>query len=223
MNTITKPNTSWTRYLNKDLIAFLVSIALAVASVFLIGPWIDNVMLLNWQAITYNFAAAITTAATYYIAKTHYSKGAMNVLRKIFWVFLLAVATVGFALLSTTAMGGVASISALVYPLTGIFIVSVTFYMVTLSSETLGLLGMAGLSIILGSIIAGGVFYGYLGYGGAILATQFSLLLILSVGGVFAKWRMYMHGIRGVNNDGGFKGEDNTGDIYDGDDDTGDE
>ena len=217
--TIEKRN--WTRYFNKDLIAFLISVALAVASVFLIGPWIDSVMLLDWQAVGLIFTSSLTTFITYYIAKTHYSKGSMNVLKKIFWVSFFAVLTVGLALGSTMVMGGVASIVSLTYALTGIFIVSVIFYMVSLSSETLGLLGMAALSIFLGSLIAGGSFYGYLGHEATLWALQGALLIILAVGGVFAKWRMYLHGIRGVNNDGGFKSPDDYGDGNDGDGDTG--
>lgn len=207
----------WAKYLNKELFAFLVSAILAAASVFLIGPWIDEVMLLSTQAIAYNFLAAASALAMYFVAKTHYSRGMWNVLKKIFWVVVLASAVIGFSLLSTTAMGGAASIGALVYPLTGIFIVSVIFYMVSLSSETIGLIGMSFLSVILLGIIAGAAFYGHLQYAGVILAIKAALLIILSAGGVFAKLRMYLHGIRGVNNDGGF------GDSGDGDGDTGDE
>ena len=212
--TKTVQKTGISKYFNKELIPFLISIVLALASVYLIGPWIDKVMTLDTMQIVFNFAAAATTLITFYVAKTHYSKGSLNVFKKIFMVILFSALTIGFAILSAPTMND------LMYPLAGIFIVSVTFYMVSLSSETLGLLGMAGLTIILGALIIGGVVYKDFSYDTAMFWSKIAFLIILSVGGVFAKARMYMHGIRGVNNDGGFGGE---GDTNDGDGDTGEE
>ncbi len=204
----------WSKYVNKDLIAFLISALLAVAAVYLVSPWVRNVMTLGWVSILFNFAAVISTGVTYYIAKTHYNKGAWNVFWKVVMVTIGGSITVFFTIMSSTTMGG------LWYPLTGIFIISVIFYMIALSSETIGLLGMVAMAIVSGTLIVGGLVFGKIDSDGAIMWTKIMMVVIFAIGGVFAKWRMYLHGIRGVNNDGGFG---NRGDTHDGDGDTEDE
>ncbi len=212
MNTnVKQPKTGWRKYITMDLIPVFISLALAAASVYLIGPWIDYVVALETTKMIYIFLSAVFTGITFFVAKTHYSRGAMNVLKKIMYTIILGSATVGFAIMSST------TISGLVPALTGIFIVGVIFYMISLSSETITLLGMSAMAIVFGALIVGGLVYGNLEYASAIIFVKIALLIMLLAGGVWAKIRRYMHGVQGVNADGGF------GDAGDGDGDTGDE
>ncbi len=200
----------WRKYFNKDLVPFLITAALAGASVYLIGPWIDNIMLLETATMIYNFAAAIAAGITFFVAKTHYDRGGWNVFWKIIGVTGLATLTVGFILLASMH-------TSILYPLAGVFIVIVTFYMVSLSSVTMGLGGIIGAVIVFGAGIAYGLLHGIILQATAIILAKLLVLGILVLGGVAAKFKMYLHGIQGVSNNGGF------GDINDGNGDTGNE
>lgn len=217
----TKPTQGWRKYFNKDLIPIFLNIALAAASVLLIGPWIDYVLELETSSMIFNFAAAVTAGAAVFIAKTHYNKGTWNIIKKTLMVTSASALTIYFSFLSA------GTADALWYPFTGVFIVLVTFYMISLSTETLGLIGISAAGMLLGIGLVGLYTYSDITGDTLLLLTKASMLLILFLGGVLAKIRMYLHGIRGTNNDGGFgrvgDDADDYGDEGDGDGDTGDE
>ena len=205
------PKEGFMKYITFDLIPVFLSLALSIAAVYLIGPWVDHVLTLGIGSMIYTFLAAGATALMLFVAKTYYARGTWNVVKKIFFTMVLASAAVGFTILSSTTFGGLGP------ALVGVFIVGVIFYMISLSSETITLIGMSIMAVVFGALITGGLVYGPLDYESAVFFGKLSLLLMLLAGGVWAKLRRYMHGVQGVNADGGF------GDAGDGDGDTGDE
>jgi hypothetical protein len=200
-----KKNTYWTM--------IVVNLILSLISVYLFEFWFKKVIGLdNTFQMSANLAVVVLTATTYFIAKTYYIKGVMNTAKKIITLLLLSIAILALMLLSVKIPADIA------YPFTGVILVSIAFYMLSLTAGTLNTIGMIGLALIFAIPIAFLKWFDKIGWGTVGELSEFALFVILFLGGTWSQIRAAIHGIRGVNQDGrGF------GDDGDGDGDTGDE
>jgi len=190
-----------------------INLILALISVYLFEFWFKEVINLEdmMQKLT-NMGVVILTASTYFVANTYYIKGVANTAKKIFILVFLAIVTIGLMLLSVKVPADV------IYPFSGVILVSIAFYMLTLSAGTLNTIGMIGLALILATPIAFLKWFGYIDWAMVANLSKFALFVILFLGGTWSHIRSAIHGIRGVNPTGG-----GVGDEGDGDGDTGDE
>jgi len=191
----------------------VVNLILSLISVYLFEFWFKKVIGLdNTFQMSANLAVVVLTATTYFIAKTYYIKGVMNTAKKIITLLLLSIAILALMLLSVKIPADIA------YPFTGVILVSIAFYMLSLTAGTLNTIGMIGLALIFAIPIAFLKWFDKIGWGTVGELSEFALFVILFLGGTWSQIRAAIHGIRGVNQDGrGF------GDDGDGDGDTGDE
>jgi len=191
----------------------VVNLILSLISVYLFEFWFKKVIGLdNTFQMSANLAVVVLTATTYFIAKTYYIKGVMNTAKKIITLLLLSIAILALMLLSVKIPADIA------YPFTGVILVSIAFYMLSLTAGTLNTIGMIGLALIFAIPIAFLKWFDKIGWGTVGELSEFTLFVILFLGGTWSQIRAAIHGIRGVNQDGrGF------GDDGDGDGDTGDE
>jgi len=198
---------------NKNWLMIIVNLILALISVYLFEIWFEKVIGLDntFQKFA-NIAVVALTALTYFIGKTYYIKGVMNTAKKIFTLLVLALATLGMMLLSVKVPADI------VYPFTGVILVSIAFYMLSLTAGTLNTVGMIGLTLLFATPIAFLKWFDKIDWSMAGELSQFGLFVILFLGGTWSQIRAAIHGIRGVNADGG-----GFGDEGDGDGDTGDE
>jgi len=207
---------------NKNLIVIGVNLILALISIYAFEFWGKSLFKddLTIMQIIYNIGIVVLTALTYFVAKTYYTKGVMNNIKKIFITFMLGAAVLGLMLLSVNGEHGIVP-ADMVYPISGIVVVSIAFYMLSLTAGTLNMMGIIGLSIFFGAFISFAKLFGWIDWTWVGHLSKLAIFVILFFGGTWAQIRSYLHGIRGVNKDGGY-GE-NTGDDNDGDGDTGDE
>jgi len=191
----------------------LINLILSLVSVYLFEFWFKKVVGLpgDFQKFS-NIAVVVLTAVTYFIAKTYYIKGVMNTAKKIITLLFLAIAIVALMLLSVKLPADI------VYPFTGVILVSIAFYMLSLTAGTLNTIGMVGLALIFSIPIAFLKWFDKIGWGTVGELSEFSLFIILFLGGTWSQIRAAVHGIRGVNQEGG-----GLGDGGDGDGDTGEE
>lgn len=190
-----------------------VNLVLSLISIYLFEFWFKEVIALDnmIQKLT-NIAVVILTATTYFVANTYYIKGVVNTAKKIFILVLLAVGTIGLMLLSVNVPSDV------IYPFSGVVLVSIAFYMLTLTAGTLNTIGVVGLALILATPIAFLRWFGYIDWNMVANLSKFALFFILFLGGTWSHIRAAIHGIRGVN-----PTDVSAGDGGDGDGDTGDE
>ncbi len=192
---------------SKNWIMIVVNFILALISVYLFEYWFKEVIALDNPLQRFaNIGVVILTAVVYFVAKTYYIKGVMNTARKIFILFLLSVAILGLMLLSVKVP------SDIIYPFSGIFLVSIAFYMLSLSAGTLNTAGMIGLALLLATPIIFLKWFGKIDWSMVVELSQFALFIILFLGGTWSQIRAAIHGIRGVNRDGGGFGDDGDGD-----------
>ena len=199
---------------SKHIVKIVVNFILALISVFLFEYWFKHLMhsnLTTFQQIA-NIGAVIMVFLTYFVANSFYTKGVLNNLKKILTTIIMAAIVLGLMALS------VKDIHDIIYPASGVIIASIAFYMLSLSTGTLGAVGIIALIIILLTPIMFGVMFKYISIHTAVILIKVSLFLILFVGGTWAEIRFLIHGIRGTNKDSG-----NFGDENDGDGDTGSE
>ncbi len=188
-----------------------INLTLSLISVYLFEFWFKKVMHLeNTLQISTNIAVALLTAITYFVAKNYYIKGVMNTAKKIVTLLLLSVVIVGLMLLSVKTPADI------IYPFSGVILVSIAFYMLSLTAGTLNTIGMIALALILATPIAFLKWFHTIEWGMVVELGQFALFIILFLGGTWSHIRSAIHGIRGVNPTG-------VGDEGDGDGDTGDE
>ncbi len=190
-----------------------VNLVLSLISIYLFEFWFKEVIALDnmMQKLT-NIAVVVLTAITYFVANTYYIKGVANTAKKIFILLFLAIGTIGLMLLSVKVPSDV------IYPFSGVILVSIAFYMLTLTAGTLNTIGMIAMALILATPIAFLKWFGYVDWGMVADLSKFALFFILFIGGTWSHIRSAIHGIRGVNPTGGGMGDDG-----DGDGDTGDE
>lgn len=190
-----------------------VNFILALISIYLFEFWFKQIVALeDTIKMISNIAIVALTGVTFFVAKTFYIKGVMNTVKKILILTLLVVSILGLVLLSSP------NPQDIIYPLSGIFIVGIAFYMLSLTTGTLKSEGIIWITILTGSSILLGWFYHWLSTDDILFLSKLSVFLILFIGGTWAELRAYIHGIRGVNKDeGGF------GDSSDGNGDTGEE
>lgn len=193
----------------------LINIALSGIAVYVFQFWFHQLNTLSMTKQIMNIGIIALTGATYFVSKTYYTKGVLNNIKKIIYVVGLALATL------TLVYYTVETPTEIVYPLSGVILISIAFYMVSLSAGTLGLLGMIGMAILATMLIGAGKKFDYIAWDTAIELGKLSVFLILFLGGTWAELRAFVHGIRGINKDGGGFGSGNNGDPADGDDDTG--
>ena len=210
---------------NKNLIVIGVNFMLALISVYVFEYWAKNLFhgTLTTLQIAENIGVVVLTALTYFVGKTYYTKGVLNNIKKILITFLLAAAVLGLMLLSVNGAHGLVP-ADMVHPLSGIIVVSIAFYMLSLTAGTLNIIGIVALTMFFGAFISFAKLFGWIDWGWVGHLSKLAVFVILFFGGTWAQIRMYLHGVRGVNKDGGgFGGSDNNGDAGDGDGDTGDE
>lgn len=185
----------------------IVNLILALISVYLFEIWFEKVIDLDntFQKFA-NIAVVVLTALTYFIGKTYYIKGVMNTAKKIFTLLILAAATLGMMLLSVKVPADI------VYPLSGVILVSIAFYMLSLTAGTLNTVGMVGLTLLFAAPIVFLKWFDKIDWSMAGELSQFGLFVILFLGGTWSQIRAVIHGIRGVNADGGGFGDDGDGD-----------
>jgi hypothetical protein len=197
---------------NKHWLMIGVNLVLSLISVYLFEFWFKKVLALeNEIQLAENLAIVALTVVTYFVAKTYYIKGVMNTAKKILVLIGLGIAILALMLLSVKVPADI------VYPFSGIILVSLAFYMLSMSAGTLNTIGMVGLALILATPIAFLKWFNTIGWDMVIDLSQFAVFIILFIGGTWSQIQMAIHGIRGVNNTGG------SGDDGDGDGDTGDE
>ncbi|SFV63483.1 hypothetical protein MNB_SV-6-626 [hydrothermal vent metagenome] len=197
----------------KHWLMIVVNLILALISVYLFEFWFKSVIKLeSSMQIATNMAVVVLTAITYFVANTYYIKGVANTAKKIFILIVLSVAVIGLMLLSVKEPADI------VYPFSGVILVSIAFYMLTLTAGTLNTIGMIGLALILATPIAFLKWFGMIDWGMVANLSKFAIFIILFLGGTWSQIRAAIHGIRGVNPTGGGMGDDG-----DGDGDTGDE
>lgn len=189
-----------------------VNLVLALISVYLFEFWYKQVMTLETLQLVENLAVVVLTALTYFIGKTYYIKGVMNTAKKIIILVLLSLAILGLMLLSVKLPAD------MIYPFSGVIIVSVAFYMLSLTAGTLNTIGIIGLSLLFTSAIAFMKWFDVISWDTVGDLAKLAVFIILFIGGTWAEIRALIHGIRGTNADGGGFGDGN-----DGDGDTGDE
>ncbi len=199
---------------NKHIVKIVVNFILAIVSVFLFEYWFKHLLHSNLTTLQQaaNIGAVIMVFLTYFVANSFYTKGVLNNLKKIVTTLIMAAIVLGLMALS------VKDIHDIIYPASGVIIASIAFYMLSLSTGTLGAVGIIALIIILLAPIMFGVMFKYITMHTAVILIKVSLFLILFVGGTWAEIRFLIHGIRGTNRDSG-----NFGDENDGDGDTGSE
>ena len=185
----------------------IVNLILALISVYLFEIWFEKVIDLDntFQKFA-NIAVVVLTALTYFIGKTYYIKGVMNTAKKIFTLLILAAVTLGMMLLSVKVPADI------VYPLSGVILVSIAFYMLSLTAGTLNTVGMVGLTLLFAAPIVFLKWFDKIDWSMAGELSQFGLFVILFLGGTWSQIRAVIHGIRGVNADGGGFGDDGDGD-----------
>jgi len=190
-----------------------VNLILSLVSVYLFEFWFRKVIGLesSFQKFA-NIAVVILTLTTYFVAKTYYIKGVMNTAKKIFVLVVLAASTLGLMLLSVKYP------SDIIYPFSGVALASIAFYMLSLTAGTLNTVGMIGLALIFAIPISFLKWFDKIDWHMVGNLSEFALFVILFIGGTWAQIRAVIHGIRGVNEDGG-----GFGDEGDGDGDAGDE
>jgi len=200
----------------KPIIQIAVNLILSLMAVYLFEVWIKRVWHLPPLQTAYNIGAIVLTFAMFFVGKTYYTKGVLNNLKKIIIMVLMAVGVLGLMLLSSTRIEDV------VYPLSGFFLSGIVFYMISLSTVTINLTGMIWIFMVLLIPVAFLQWFGKITFSTASETAQFIMFIVLFFGATWAEIRAYIHGIRGVNRDGGGAG-DNNGDPRDGDGDTDDE
>jgi len=183
----------------------VVNLVLALISVYLFEFWFEQVIKLEPLQLTENIVIVILTVITYFIGKTYYIKGVMNTAKKIFILLLLSIAILGLMLLASPV------VEDIVYPFSGVLIVSVAFYMLSLSAGTLNTIGMIGLSLLLAAPIAFLKWFNVIEWDMVADLSKFAVFIILFLGGTWAQLRALIHGIRGTNADGGGFGDTNDG------------
>ncbi len=198
---------------NKNWGMIGINLALSLISVYLFEFWFKEVIALeNMVQKVENIAIVILTAVTYFIAKTYYIKGVANTAKKILILLGLSASILGLMLLSVKVPADA------IYPFSGVLLVSIAFYMLSLSAGTLNTIGIVGLALIFAIPITFLKWFNTIGWDMTIELTQFSIFIILFLGGTWSQIRSAMHGIRGVNST-----ESGIGDEGDGDGDTGNE
>ena len=127
----------------------VINLILALISVYLFEFWFDKVIALDntFQKFA-NIGVVVLTALTFFIGKTYYIKGVMNTAKKIFTLLILAAATLGLMLLSVKVPADI------IYPFSGVILVSIAFYMLSLTAGTLNTVGMIGLTLLFATPIA---------------------------------------------------------------------
>jgi len=198
---------------SKHWTMIVVNLILSLISIYLFEFWFKKVIGLdNSMQIATNLGVVILTAVTYFVANTYYIKGVMNTAKKIFILLTLSIVVIGLMLLSVKVPADI------VYPFSGVILVSIAFYMLTLTAGTLNTIGIIGLSLILATPIAFLKWFSIIEWAGVANLSKFALFIILFLGGTWSQIRAAIHGIRGVNATGSGIGDDG-----DGDGDTGEE
>jgi len=197
----------------KNWLMIGVNLVLSLISVYLFEFWFRKVIGLesSFQKFT-NIAVVALTLTTYFVAKTYYIKGVMNTAKKIFVLVVLAVTTLALMLLSVKYPADI------IYPFSGVALASIAFYMLSLTAGTLNTVGMIGLALLFAIPISFLKWFDKIDWHMVGSLSEFALFVILFLGGTWAQIRATIHGIRGVNSDGG-----GFGDNGDGNGDTGDE
>ncbi len=189
-----------------------VNLILSLISVYLFEFWFKQVITLDTPQLIENLAVVVLTVITYFVGKTYYIKGVMNTAKKIFILVLLSVAILALMLLSVKVPAD------MIYPFSGVVIVSVAFYMLSLSAGTLNTIGLVAMTLLLAAPIAFLKWFNVIGWPMVGELGELAVFIILFLGGTWSHLRALFHGIRGVNDDnGGF------GDDADGNGDTGNE
>ena len=198
---------------NKHWVMIGVNLVLSLISVYLFEFWFKKVLALESQVqLAENIAIVVLTVVTYFVAKTYYIKGVMNTAKKILILIGLAATILGLMLLSVKVPADI------VYPFSGVILVSLAFYMLSMTAGTLNTIGMVGLALILATPIAFLKWFNTIGWDSVVELSQFAVFIILFIGGTWSQIQLVIHGIRGVNATGS-----GVGDEGDGDGDTGDE
>ncbi len=198
---------------SKNWVIIVVNLILSLISVYLFEFWFKEVIALDNTLQKFaNIAVMLLTALTFFIGKTYYIKGVMNTAKKILVLLLLSAATLGLMLLSVKVPADI------IYPFSGVLLVSIAFYMLSLTAGTLNTVGMVGLTLLFATPIVFLKWFDKIDWNMVGELSQFAIFAILFLGGTWSQLRAVIHGIRGVNKDGG-----GFGDEGDGDGDTGSE
>jgi len=202
----------------KELGIGLVNLVLAGISIFVFDYWFSMVTQLPYLQMAENFGVVFLGATTLFVGKTFYGKGTINNVKKIFYTTALAVATVALMLYTALTLN-------ILYPLSGAVLVFIAFYMLSLSASTMNMVGIIATAMVFGATIGYLNMKDYIDWDTTGTLAKVAMFLILFIGGVWPHFRRWMHGVTGVNKDGGGFGSDDSegGDEGDGDGDTGDE
>jgi len=201
----------------KELGIGLTNLTLAGVSIFVFDYWFSKVSQLPVLEMAENFGVVFLGAMTLFIGKTFYGKGTINNMKKIFYTTVLAVMTVALMLYTGLTLN-------ILYPLSGAVLVFIAFYMLSLSASTMNMVGIVSTAMVLGTGIGYLNMKEYIDWAMTGTLAKVAMFLILFIGGVWPHFRRWMHGVSGVNKDGGGFGSDSEGgDEGDGDGDTGDE
>ncbi len=192
--------------LSRSTIMILMNAALAIAAIYLMEYWYDQVSELPTDRYVENIAVVVLTGTMYFVGKSFYTKGLLNKLKMFASMSILAAGIIGLTLLASPTE------IDLMYPFTGIIIISIGFYMLFLSAGTLTVTGIYAMVIVFGSLIAGAKWFGHIDWDSTANWTQVAMATTLFIGGTWAHFRAFLNGIRGINSDGNGFGDEGDGD-----------
>ena len=193
---------------NKYLGRILGNASLAGISVYLFDYWYDKVVELPAMQMTYNLLLVVLLALTYFTGKTYYTRGTVNIGKQVLTLIIMGIGVLGLMFLSVTTLGDT------IYPLSGIVIISIGFYMLALSAGTMGAGGILAMTLGFGALIMFSKMFNYIGWNGVGELAQFGVASVLFVGGTWSHISHYLFGVKGTQEQRGF------GDAGDGDGDT---
>ena len=188
----------------KELSVAGVNIVLAIISVYLFDYWFKMVNQLPAIQMAENFGVIVLGASTLFVGKTFYGKGTINNIKKIAYTSILAIMTVALILYTSLTLN-------LMFPLTGIILVFISFYMLSLSISTMNLVGIISAAMVSVTAIAYMKMKDFIDWGMTGELIKITIFFILFIGGVWPHFRRWMHGVSGVNKDGGGFSSDSEG------------
>ena len=196
------------KYDNKYLGRIGGNLALAGTSVYLFDYWYDKVVELPAMQMSLNLTLVFLLALTYFVGKTYYTRGTINIGKQVITLLFMGVGVLALMYFAVKTEGDV------IYPLSGVAIISIGFYMLALSAGTMGAGGILAMSLGFASLIMFANMFGYIGWNGTGELAQFGVFSVLFVGGTWSHISHYLFGVKGTQEQRGF------GDAGDGDGDT---
>lgn len=181
----------------KNWFGIFANFILAYIAVYAFEFWYDKVIELDLWLMLGNFTVVGLLAITFFIAATAYTRGTVN--KAVLWLTLIVMAAVIIGLMLLVSP----TEKDFLFPFSGVLIVMIGFYMLYLSTDTMEPVGIFAMIILFWGGIFFAKYFGLIDWSWVAELSQLAVFCILFFGGTWAKLRYAMHGITGVNKDGG--------------------